>query len=259
MRARLLWFVLLLSLTAKPGLIRAEETPLAPAMDLKQLYEEAIREMEAGHYEIALEHFQAILLIKPDMPVIHNLIGIVYLRDSKPELAEGAFLNAVQYDPKYAEAYFNLATLYMGEDADKQVAADYYRQAIAADPSYAKAYFGLGWIELLENDNAEDAIQHFEKVVEIAPDFIEAQYGLAMAYLRLNKRAMALQPLSILRSLNRYDLVERVEKMMEEPSEAPLEEAAYPMEGPAGPLPLPEQPGAETAPADETSTGMPLS
>ena len=45
-------------------------------------------------------------------------------------------------------------------------------------------------------------------------DFAEAHYALGMAYLRMNNKAMALKPISMLRSLNKEDLAMRIEVVM---------------------------------------------
>ncbi len=231
------FFFLILLLIICTGVSQAEEEG-----SLRSRYEAGIRALEAADYPTAVENFRAILEIRPDMAPVHNLMGVAYLKDENNGLAINSFRQAVQHDPKFAEAYFNLATVYMDE-GDPETAAENYRKAVEADPNFGKAYFGLGWFELLEAGRPEEAVKMFRKVVRLEPDFAQAHYGMALAYLRLGNRAMALEPLSVLRSLNRYDLVAELEAMLgsgprepEPETEMPFEEAPQQEDAFAPPL-----------------------
>jgi len=79
--------------------------------------------------------------------------------DHNPEGAERELKKAVQEDPKFAEAWFQLGKLQAA--SDPQAARDAFSEALAADPKFALPYEQLAalaaqrgnWQEVLENTN----------------------------------------------------------------------------------------------------------
>jgi len=213
---------------------------------VRELYEEGALALDAGDYETALEIFQAVVEIRPAMPQVHNLIGVVNLKQGETGRAIASFLKAVEYDPKYAEGYFNLATVYMGSTGDRELAEEYYRKTIEIDPKFGRAYFGLGWLQLLAYDNVTEAIDLFKQVIAIVPDYAEGYYGLGMAYVRADQTELSLEPISKLRALSREDLAMKIEAAIKE-GEEPFIEEPIPVSdvyagGYPGEVPLEEEP-----------------
>jgi len=201
--------------------IRAVDDPSPNVSDLKELYESGIENLNADQYEAAIKNFKKILQARPDMAPIHNILGVAYIKQNKSiQNAINAFTVATEMDPDYGEAYFNLAAVYMGVADDHVLGEEYLRKTIEVDPDFAQAYYGLAWLLVIDSDNAQGAVPLFKRVVELKPDFAEAHYGLGMAYLQLGKRAEVLQPISVLRSLNRNDLATKIESLIQNRDEA---------------------------------------
>ena len=183
----------------------------------KEHYERALEWVKKDEIDKAIESFQSALKFDPDSAEIYNLLGILYLQKKKSyESAIGSFLEAVRINPNYEEAYFNLAVTYAEIGKEPEMTAQYLRKVIDINPNYAKAYLGLGIIYLNQStQEPEKALELLQKAVELDPNQPEAQYGLALAYIGTGKRAKALTPLSVLRSMNRPDLVMYLEAYMQ--------------------------------------------
>ncbi len=99
-----------------------------------------------------------------------TLLGCTYGQLGDKAAATEAFKDALAVNPRWEEAYLNLALLNI--DEDPQAARTYLEKAIELDPNYAEAFFELGMLS--QKHSPHDAIEMFEKVVEIDPDFGDA-------------------------------------------------------------------------------------
>ena len=97
----------------------------------------------------------------------------------------------------HAAAHINLGTLYYNRQ-DFVAAEKHYRLAVEADPRYALAYFDLGNV-LDETGRIEDAIVAYRTAVQLAPTYADAHYNLALAYERQQAAAACASPLEDLR------------------------------------------------------------
>ena len=142
------------------------------------------------------------------------LLGAVNGQLGLFEEAIACCLRATAIFPDYADAYYNMGAAYAGQGEDVERAVDYFQRAIAADARFTRAYVGLGWLHLLQKREPEEALAYFEKAVETAPESTEGYHGLGLAYALTGKRALALKPISMLRTLNRPDLALAVENAL---------------------------------------------
>ncbi len=206
-------------------------------------YQQAMQYFQANQFNQAIDALQRLLEKDPNQAPAYNLLGLIYLKQDQAASAIGSFEQAVRIDPKYADAYFNLASTYAGPANRPQLAAANFKKTLEADPNYTKAHFGLGWFSLTANEDAETAAEHFKKAIESYPEFAEAHYGLGLAYVQMGKAPLALKIVSQLRGMGREDLATYMEtairgenlsdRMKAEnppPEEAP---AAAPAEGAA--------------------------
>ena len=69
--------------------------------------------------------------------------------------------------PKHAAAHINLGTLYYNRQ-DFDLAEKHYRDALEADPRYALAYFDLGNV-LDETGRVQEAIQTYKTAIQLGP------------------------------------------------------------------------------------------
>lgn len=199
------WMAVVLSCNPLPGFCQ----------DAKTYYEEGVEHFKKEEYDAAIESFQKVIDINPEMAAVYNFLGLTYLKQNQSiESAIGSFREAIRIDPHYAEAYFNLATTYASyaDEADK--AAEYFQKTIDVDPAYSRAYFGLGWFSLTEKRDPKKAAEYFDKTLQLYPDFEEAYYGMGLTQLQLGKSHLMIELISKLRSLNREDLATLLERAM---------------------------------------------
>jgi len=74
---------------------------------------------------------------------------------------------ALERNPSYAEAHYELATGYLAAGAPQR-ALDAYRAALVARPRYAEALFGAARAEL-DLNRIEEARRDYEAFIRIAP------------------------------------------------------------------------------------------
>jgi len=172
--------------------------------------------MQEEDYECAVDELQGILEKKPDLAQVRNLLGLAYSKqDGFTQSAIAEFEEAASLDPHYAEPYFNLGTMHAGTLRDSEAALDYFEKALRADASYTRAEFAMAWIYLFEKKDLERALALFKTSAQKMPRLAEAHYGLALCYLQLNKRELALEPISRMRAMNREDLASKIESFMQ--------------------------------------------
>lgn len=136
------------------------------------------------------------------------LKGMCYKSMKDTNRAISGFQTAVQTDPKYVDAYMQLALIY--ESKKDPIALKYFENAYRADSSsleplygagmywqnqnnfseakkvfnriisidknYPKSYYNIGWM-LLQEDSTEKAKRLFEMAIQVKPDYIEAYYN----------------------------------------------------------------------------------
>jgi len=93
-------------------------------------------------------------------------------------------------EPGHSAAHINLGTLYYNLQ-DYKLAEVHYRKAIEADPRYALAYFDLGNV-LDETGRLQEAIRIYKTALQLAPTYADAHYNLALAYEKIKDNRKAL-------------------------------------------------------------------
>ncbi len=64
-----------------------------------------------GENSLAKKKFEKILALSPEKPFALNYLGMIYKSEGKFDKAERYFKNAIEVDPYYSEAYYNLSYL----------------------------------------------------------------------------------------------------------------------------------------------------
>ena len=75
---------------------------------------------------------------------------------------------------------------------DFALAEKHYRQAIESDPRYSLAYFDLGNV-LDETGRVQEAILTYKTALQLAPTYADAHYNLALAYEKIREPRKALR------------------------------------------------------------------
>ena len=127
---------------AQAAAMYEQAVPLAKDKNLNAVLS---REAESYHkakmYDKALETYQKAIAASPDDASLHNNLGSVYADMNKIPEAQQEFEKAAQLDPAgAARAYFNLGVVMYNKGKMDEAAAA-LNQALDKDPKMADAYF----------------------------------------------------------------------------------------------------------------------
>lgn len=166
-----------------------------------------------GRTADALAAFGKAIERDPELPEVHNNLGILRLSSGDPARAEAAFREAIRIKPDYADAHGNLAHLFAanGKPAEAQAAFEralrlrpndagtHYNYALLlgqtrrydeaqreleaslrADPAFADAHELLGDL-LMGRNQAANALSHYREAVRLRPESAQSNLTLGMA------------------------------------------------------------------------------
>jgi tetratricopeptide (TPR) repeat protein len=101
-----------------------------------------------------------------DQATFHKVKGDFYLRKGNGSLATTEYQEAVRLNPKYSNAYFNMAiAAYSSNNMETAISA--LEKLVGIDPKDAEVHYNLGCIALYRN-NKDKAKHHFEKAKQYA-------------------------------------------------------------------------------------------
>ncbi len=126
--------------------------------------------------------------ITNSVPAYESFIR-AYMENEKPnaryEVVTGLFKQAIQRDPRFWEAYYNLGIVYFNS-GKLDLALAQFNKVIRALPNFSKPYFGRGLI-YYKKGYFEKATADFQKVVDLNPNDYKAYYYLGQIYRRLKR------------------------------------------------------------------------
>ena len=122
---------------------------------------------EAGDLGIAERLYTTALRADPDDPVLPFNLGNIFDSEGRGAEAKIAWQIAVARDPAFADAWYNLA-MAAEEDEQSDLSIAFYRRAVQAQPDYGNAHFNLALL-LTRLDRCRDALPHWERYVELEP------------------------------------------------------------------------------------------
>ena len=134
----------------------------------------AIRLADKGMHKDALEAFERALYYKADDPTIFFLTG------ESAAVAAASTLNFNNNSVAERERYLNLA-----ESA--------YLRAIDLDPTYAKPKLGLGILYAFDMDRPADAVPHLDRYLQINSSDIRGMFVMARAYFMTGENNRAIE------------------------------------------------------------------
>jgi len=103
------------------------------------------------------------------------------------------FLQAIDKDPQFVEAYYNLGYSYASKRrTDKAI--EYYAQVLQMDPKFTKASYSLGAIHFNQGDY-EEALKNFKNVAFYQSDYPMIHHTIAKVYILMKKFPDAMQEL----------------------------------------------------------------
>lgn len=111
------------------------------------------------------------------VPAFESFIK-AYMENDKPnariEKVTSLFRQAIQKDPEFWEAYYNLGIVYFNAD-NYPKALEQFNKVISALPNFSKPYYGRGLI-YLKQGRYDLALQDFKRVEKINPNDYKAYY-----------------------------------------------------------------------------------
>jgi Tfp pilus assembly protein PilF len=141
--------------------------------------------MVAGDFEKAEARIALALEYNPRFTEAWVNLGMIEMSRGNFERAQHDFVKARDLNPDLPAPHHALGVL-----ADHQglasVAERFYRAALKVDPGFAPARINLAR-RLFEDGALEEAREQFLRATEIAPEFVEGWTGLCEALLRLQR------------------------------------------------------------------------
>lgn len=178
------------------------------------LYYLGTLQLQRGDLEASIRSFLKVVQLNPEMPDVHNNLGVAYHASQKWTEAGQSFEKAIQINPQYDRAYFNLGSLLESRgllteavlcfqqayELDKsnletyQKCADVlkltgefeqsekiYRELLEKNPNDFNLITKLAYVLVLQRQYAE-AIQFYESVLETNPDHYQILVSMSYVY-----------------------------------------------------------------------------
>lgn len=139
----------------------------------------------------AIENFKLAIEKFPANAVLQNNLGNCYLDSGNVECAHASYSNAVELDPKYQDAIFNLATTdYRLGDFDK--AAANFQKLLDINPGHEQCIIGLGRL-YASNGEANKALILLESAIKNGVRTTEIYSLLGIQYLQSGRISKAFE------------------------------------------------------------------
>jgi tetratricopeptide (TPR) repeat protein len=114
-----------------------------PAFDADSLFEQALKAENNGNTEGAIQLYQQAIKNDPSDAGSWVNLGTIWFHRGNYVEAIFCYMRAMDVDPEFALAYFNLANLMDEIGIQTPEAIGYYEKAIQLDPKFADAYYNL--------------------------------------------------------------------------------------------------------------------
>ncbi|MEE3278680.1 MAG: tetratricopeptide repeat protein [Pseudomonadota bacterium] len=153
-----------------------------------------------GKYVEALEFFEDGLALNPDDIEILSNQSLALMSDAQLDRAEKSLIRAIELDPNYGHAHFNLGVLRYRQ-SNYGDAVEHFNNALSANPSLTQAYLNLGTTHVAMG-KFQAAIEVWKKLERIQPDNADLVFNMGLAWLRLGQDAQASSALQKALDLN---------------------------------------------------------
>lgn len=144
---------------------------------IEPIAEIALIKKAQGKAQEARERVIHQLEVAPKNPLLHNLLGQLWMQEKNGDQAETAFKKAIDLDHSFLAPYMNLGQAYQLSGKTDQALKE-FETVLAKDPQAIKAHMLLGIIYESRKD-FDKARERYETVLKLNPQFAPAANNLA--------------------------------------------------------------------------------
>ncbi|MBD3869547.1 MAG: tetratricopeptide repeat protein [Acidobacteria bacterium] len=166
-----------------------------------------VQALEAGNREEAAATVEKLLTESPDDPIALTLRAYMLMERGETEKAEADLNHALEVDPKFGDALFQLGTIYVETDRKDDALALFLRVANSEglDDLTAKAWVQAGEMQR-DSGDLEQAISSFSSAAALSPEMSPIlSLEIAGLYTRLGEEDLAEHWLSMSGSESQQD------------------------------------------------------
>ena len=127
---------------------------------------------ELGRFEDAVKDYEKAISLQPAYAEAHNNRGVALHDLGRADDAILSYNRAIKIRPDYSNAYNNRGTAYSEQKAYEYATAD-FRKAAELNPDHSEAFFNLGLCRK-QAGHWDEARQYYEKALAIRPSYPEA-------------------------------------------------------------------------------------
>jgi tetratricopeptide (TPR) repeat protein len=185
----------------------------ANSVSASNYYQQGVELTKARKYDAAVESYVQALNRDPKMAEAHHELGYAYIQLRQWDKAVASLKEAVALKPDSAESYRLLGDALVMLDQWQEAIAVYNR-AVSLQPDSISAFFGLAK-SYRHTDQWDKAVEAYQKIIELRPKNATAHYQLGLLYLEIGDRDKAETEYDQLLPLN-SELAERLSKKISE-------------------------------------------
>jgi putative PEP-CTERM system TPR-repeat lipoprotein len=137
--------------------------------------------LRRGEFDKALAAASAFEKKQPSSPLPYSLKGTIYLAKGDVKAARTSFEKALEIDPKFFNAAYNLARLDLA-DGNVEAARKRYAEVLAKDPNNESALLGQAELLALTGAPAGDITAALERAVAANPTSVRPRLALIAFY-----------------------------------------------------------------------------
>jgi Flp pilus assembly protein TadD len=180
--------------TSTGNVVSAAEFDQNVPSQAKKEYEKAIRSLNDGKTQEAIEQLKRALAISPNFLMARNDLGVQYLKLNRFAEALEQFESAIEINVKAFNPRLNLGIVLVKQKKFTD-ALDHLRMADSIDSSSPSVHFYLG-ITLVETDDLINAERELSKALSLGgAEYLVAHYYLAVSFMKNGDREKAIREL----------------------------------------------------------------
>jgi tetratricopeptide (TPR) repeat protein len=130
----------------------------------------------ADNTNMAISYYQASINLNPNIPGVHNNLGIIYRKLGFFDNAIAQHLAALELDPTDAQVHNNIANDYLGK-GQVELSVEHYRAALNLKPDFVEAHYNLG-IAYEAMGATSEAMESYRAVLRFNPGNVNAEQKL---------------------------------------------------------------------------------